>query len=441
MSRTLFGDKMLILQCISEGTTIVSNQKPMRVVIVNTSEKVGGAAIAANRLMEALKKNGVSVKMIVRDRQTDKMSVVAVRQRSWRLAFNFLWERGVIFLANKLSRKNLFQIDIANTGTDITTMPEFQQADVVHLHWVNQGFLSLDGIDKILHSGKKIVVTMHDQWYFTGICHYSGECPNYRSECHHCPLLRGGGKKDLSWKVFDRKRRMYADADITFVGCSKWIADLGRNSTLLQGKKVVNIPNAINMDVFHPQDKELARQSLGLPSDKRLLLFGSQRITDERKGFRYLVEACVHIQQNYPEWADRIGIVVVGAKSETIESSLPFPVYAVDYVSDERSMVEIYNAVDLYVTPSLQDNLPNTIVEAMACGVPCVGFHVGGIPEMIDHERNGYVARYKDAEDFANGIIWALGDCYDKLCDEACQKAVATYSEESVAEQYKQIYL
>ncbi|MBR3092734.1 MAG: glycosyltransferase family 4 protein [Bacteroidaceae bacterium] len=412
----------------------------MKVVIVNTSEKVGGAAIAANRLMEALKKNGVSAKMIVRDRQTDKISVVAVKQQSWRLALNFLWERGIIFLSNGFSRKNLFQIDIANTGTDITTMPEFQQADVVHLHWVNQGFLSLDNIDKILRSGKKIVVTMHDQWYFTGVCHYSGDCLNYRDQCRNCPLIRGRVKKDISWKVFNRKRRMYANADITFVGCSQWIAGLARTATLFQGKKVVSIPNAINMDVFHPEDKALARQSLGLPSDRRLLLFGSQRITDERKGFKYLVEACEHIHRNYPEWTDKIGIVVVGAKSETIDSMLPFPVYAVDYVSDEKSMVEIYNAVDLYVTPSLQDNLPNTIVESMACGVPCVGFRVGGIPEMIDHEKNGYVARYKDAVDFANGILWSLGDSYDDLCTKAYEKAVATYSEKRVAEKYKEIY-
>lgn len=412
----------------------------MKVVIVNTSEKVGGAAIAANRLMEALKKNGVSAKMIVRDRQTDKISVVAVKQQSWRLALNFLWERGIIFLSNGFSRKNLFQIDIANTGTDITTMPEFQQADVVHLHWVNQGFLSLDNIDKILRSGKKIVVTMHDQWYFTGVCHYSGDCLNYRDQCRNCPLIRGRVKKDISWKVFNRKRRMYANADITFVGCSQWIAGLARTATLFQGKKVVSIPNAINMDVFHPEDKALARQSLGLPSDRRLLLFGSQRITDERKGFKYLVEACKHIHRNYPEWTDKIGIVVVGAKSETIDSILPFPVYAVDYVSDEKSMVEIYNAVDLYVTPSLQDNLPNTIVESMACGVPCVGFRVGGIPEMIDHEKNGYVARYKDAVDFANGILWSLGDSYDDLCTKAYEKAVATYSEKRVAEKYKEIY-
>ena len=412
----------------------------MKVVIVNTSEKVGGAAIAANRLMEALKKNGVSAKMIVRDRQTDKISVVAVKQQSWRLALNFLWERGIIFLSNGFSRKNLFQIVIANTGTDISTMPEFQQADVVHLHWVNQGFLSLDNIDKILRSGKKIVVTMHDQWYFTGVCHYSGDCLNYRDQCRNCPLIRGRVKKDISWKVFNRKRRMYANADITFVGCSQWIAGLARTATLFQGKKVVSIPNAINMDVFHPEDKALARQSLGLPSDRRLLLFGSQRITDERKGFKYLVEACEHIHRNYPEWTDKIGIVVVGAKSETIDSMLPFPVYAVDYVSDEKSMVEIYNAVDLYVTPSLQDNLPNTIVESMACGVPCVGFRVGGIPEMIDHEKNGYVAQYKDAVDFANGILWSLGDSYDDLCTKAYEKAVATYSEKRVAEKYKEIY-
>lgn len=412
----------------------------MKVVIVNTSEQVGGAAIAANRLMEALKKNGVSAKMIVRNRQTDKISVVEVKQHYLRLAFKFLWERCVIFISNWFSRKNLFQIDIANTGTDITSMPEFQQADVVHLHWVNQGFLSLDNIKKIMHSGKKVVVTMHDQWYFTGVCHYSGKCLNYRAQCQNCPLIQNGKKKDLSWKTFNRKREIYEGADVTFVGCSQWITDLARTSLLLEGKKVVSIPNAINMNIFRPLDKTVARENLGLPTDKKLLLFGSQRITDPRKGFKYLVEACQHIQQQFPQWADQIGIVVVGAKSATIDNLLPFPVYAVDYVSKEESMVEIYNATDLYVTPSLQDNLPNTIVEAMSCGVPCVGFQVGGIPEMIDHKKSGYVARYKDSADFANGILWALGEKYDDLCKEAYEKAVATYSEKNVADQYKKIY-
>ena len=141
----------------------------MRVLIINTSERLGGAAVAASRLMESLKNNGIKAKMLVRDKQTDQISVVGL-QRNWWQVWRFVWERIVIWKANRFKKNNLFAVDIANTGTDITSLPEFQQADVIHLHWVNQGMLSLNDIRKILKSGKPVVWTMHDMWPCTGIC-------------------------------------------------------------------------------------------------------------------------------------------------------------------------------------------------------------------------------------------------------------------------------
>ena len=160
----------------------------MRVLIINTSERLGGAAVAASRLMESLKNNGIKAKMLVRDKQTDQISVVGL-QRNWWQVWRFVWERIVIWKANRFKKNNLFAVDIANTGTDITSLPEFQQADVIHLHWVNQGMLSLNDIRKILKSGKPVVWTMHDMWPCTGICHHARECTNYHQECttvHTC---------------------------------------------------------------------------------------------------------------------------------------------------------------------------------------------------------------------------------------------------------------
>lgn len=411
----------------------------MRVLIINTSERIGGAAIAANRLMEALKRNGVKARMLVRDKQTDHLSVVPIAT-NWLLPLKFVWERAVIFLANGLRRKNLFQVDIANAGTDVTKLSEFKRADVVHLHWVNQGFLSLDDIDKIMHSGKPVVITMHDQWYFTGICHYSDKCTKYREECRDCELMKKGILGDMAQKVFDKKLSIYKDVPLTFVGCSKWIADLARSSKLTEGKKVVNIPNAINTELFCPQDKAESRKRFGLPIDKKLLLFGSQRITDERKGFKFLADALNIIRQSNETIANDIELVVVGGDSEKVQGAVPFKVIPVSYVSDASKMLALYNAVDVYVTPSLQDNLPNTIVEAMACGIPCVGFNVGGIPEMIDHKQNGYVAKYMDEKDFADGIVWTLTNDYEGLSVNARSKAVATYGEVAVAAKYLEVY-
>ena len=151
----------------------------MRVLIINTSERTGGAAVAANRLMEALNNNGVKAKMLVRDKETDSLTVAGtgggLRQR-----WHFLWERWCIFSRLHFSRKHLFEIDIANVGTDVTRTREFIEADVVHLSWINQGMLSLSGIKKILDSGKPVVWTMHDFWPATAICHYPHGCKAYR---------------------------------------------------------------------------------------------------------------------------------------------------------------------------------------------------------------------------------------------------------------------
>jgi len=413
----------------------------MRVLLINTSERVGGAAIAANRLMEALKRNGVKAQMLVRDRQTQQLTVSAVRQ-SWLLPMKFLWERMVIFLRNGWNRKRMWQVDLANVGTDVTSMPEFQYADVIHLHWVNQGFLSLADLQKILTSGKPVVVTMHDEWYFTGVCHYSGACERYKTTCQACPLM--GGRTwlpDLAQKVFNKKKQLYGMGKLTFVGCSQWMASMARESSLLKGIRVESIPNAINTELFRPTDKDLARESLGLPKDAPLILFSAQRTTDPRKGFALLTEALRLLDESMTDQSQRPTLVVVGGQSDKIDVALPFPVVSIKYLEKETDMVSLYNAVDVYVTPSLEDNLPNTVMESLACGTPCVGFRVGGIPEMIDHQQNGYVANYKDAADLAEGIRWTLApERRESLHEAARKKVMENYTEQRVARLYSEIY-
>ena len=172
----------------------------MRVLIGSTSERSGGAAIAANRLCRALINNGVQAKMLVRDKQTDAMTTVRVRQTKWDKA----WERLRIFIANGFSFDGLWAVDIASCGTDITRLPEFREADVIHLHWVNQGFLSLKSIRKILHSGKRVVWTLHDHWPVTAVCHHSVDCSEFERGCQNCWRLKGR----LPHAVFKKKQVM-----------------------------------------------------------------------------------------------------------------------------------------------------------------------------------------------------------------------------------------
>ena len=378
----------------------------MRVLIINTSERTGGAAIAASRLMEALKNSGIKAKMLVRDKQTDQVTVVALK-KSWRQIWQFVWERIVIWIANRFKKHNLFAVDIR----------------------------------KIFLSGKPVVWTMHDMWPVTGICHHAGDCTHYQAQCHDCPLLYRGHRHDLSYKTFVKKQQLYKDANITFVACSRWLEELAKKSALTLGHTVTNLPNPINTNLFHPTDKVAARRKLNLPEDKRLLLFSSMKITDKKKGIDYLVEACRLLHEKQPGFCEKLAVVVVGKESQQYADLFPFPVYCLSYIGKEKEMTAVYNAVDLFVTPSLQENLPNTIMEAMSCGVPCVGFCIGGIPEMIDHLHNGYVARYRSAEDLANGICWSLteGD-YQSLSTEARRKVLSTYTEHVVAMKYIGIY-
>lgn len=390
----------------------------MKILIVNTSEKTGGAAVAANRLMVALNACGEQVSMVV-------------RRHRWA----FFIERLTIFVHTFFRRDHLFEIDIANVGENITTTREYREADIIHLHWVNQGMISLKVLRKIVHSNKGVVWTMHDLWPATAICHYAGSCSRYKSHCHHCPLLPAGGHKhDLSARVWERKRRALADANIQFVACSRWLAGEARGSALLRGHEVSAIPNTIDTSVFHPL-QGLKRR------DKHTILFVSQKVTDERKGMTYFIEALKILVAEHPEMASTTAVAVLGGHSEEIASQLPLETRSLGYISDDKAIVEVYNSADVFVLPSMQDNLPNTIMEAMACGVPCVGFRVGGIPEMIDHHVTGYVATPADAVDLAAGIRYVLAEAdYDALVKASLAKVATRYSQRAVAMRYVEVY-
>lgn len=387
----------------------------MKVLFLNTSSSVGGAAIAAGRLKSALEKQGVQTSLLTR---TEKAG--------------FYIERASIWTSNGFSKKNLFAVDIANYGEDITELPEFKKADIIHLHWINQGFLSINGLKKIFNSGKPVVWTMHDMWPCTGICHHSRECNNYYEECHDCQYLRFPGKRDLSSIIYRRKVEAFKKANISFVACSNWLRERASHSKLLKGHTLINIPNPIDTEFYKPEYKEDAEQTYKI-------LFGSAKVSDKRKGIDYFIEACNILKKKHPELS--LEVVCYGQNSEVLSSLIPYPVESKGYVSGDAAIRDLYNSVDLFVTPSLEDNLPNTIMEAMACGVPCVGFNVGGIPEMIDHKETGYVAEYKSAEDLAKGIKWIMETIPTvHLRRNARQKVLDKYSEEIIAKRFISLY-
>ncbi len=413
----------------------------MRVLIVNKSEKTGGAAVAANRLMEALNNNGVKAKMLVAEKQSQQITVASM-DKPMAARWHFVWERWRIFCHLYFSREHLFDIDTASSGFDITRTPEFREADVIHLNWINQGMLSLHTIRKILRSGKPVVWTMHDLWPAAAICHYARTCNAFKTGCHNCPLLPGGGTAhDLSTKIWAQKKSLYANSNIHFVTCSRWLETQAKHSALLTGQRVTSIPNAIDTHVFCPTDKAKARLAANLPADRHIILFVSQKVTDGRKGMGYFIEALHRLTEQRPATRNDTVVALLGGNSTEVAGQLPLPAYPLGYIADDRRIADIYNSADIYVLPSLEDNLPNTIMEALACGVPCVGFRVGGIPEMIDHRRNGYTANFKDAADLAEGMRWTLYEApRSELQAAATHKVAQHYSQQSVATRYIEVY-
>lgn len=407
----------------------------MKVLIVSTHDQQGGAAIAAFRLLEALNKNGIKATMLVLDKRSINPNVIQAGNPILS-KLRFAAERATILMKNGFSRKNLFDISIANTGVSIVNHPEFKEADIVHLHWINQGMLSIKEIGKILASGKKIVWTMHDMWPFTGICHHAGSCDHFETNCGQCPYLQSPSEKDISYSTFLHKQTAYSLGKIHFVACSNWLKELALKSPLTSSHEVSSIPNPLNTTIYQTKDKTSLRKLMNLPLDKKIILFAAAKVSDKRKGIDYLVKASKIMSEKKNDFV----FLIVGSNSEGIMRQLALPAHNASYVPSEQ-MPEMYNVADVFVTPSLQENLPNTIMESMACGTPCVGFNVGGIPEMIDHKQNGYVANYKDAEDLSKGLLWVLEEADVKeLSENARNKVIENYSEEIVANKYLEIY-
>lgn len=409
----------------------------MRVLIVNTSERTGGAAVAARRLTEALNNHGVKAKMLVMEKVGDALTVAACGS-PWRHQLHFLWERLCIWVCNGFSRKNLFKVSIANAGTDITRTPEFREADVIHLHWVNQGFLSLKGIRRILDAGKPVVWTMHDMWPVTGICHHAYTCLCYQTGCHDCPFLRWPGRHDLSHRVFSSKQRLLTGRRVTFVAVSRWLEAKAKDSLLTQGHDVTVVPNAIALHQFRPTPRADARQSLGI-TERYVVAFGAARIDDDIKGFSYLTQALRLLTDGGRLRRDDVRLLLFGGiRDEQRLRDVPVPCTYMGYVNDVQRLSLLYSASNCLVSSSYYETFGQTLIEAMACGSTPVAFAGSGQQDIIDHLQNGYLADYLSAESLAEGIHWALtaGIAAQTLRSSVQQR----YAEDVVAKRYIEVY-
>jgi len=307
-------------------------------------------------------------------------------------------------------------------------------ADVLHLHWVQGEMLSIADIGRLK---KPVVWTLHDMWAFCGAEHYTEE---FRWREGYLKANRPAYESglDLNRWAWARKRKHW-QRPMHIVTPSRWLAQCVRESALMRDWPVAVVPNCLDTERWQPLEKRLARQLLGLPSDVPLLLYGAMGGgNDPRKGFDLLLQALAHLRAVVPG----LHLVVFGQLAPRHPPDLGFPIHYTGHLHDDLTLRALYSAADALVVPSRQDNLPNTGVEALACGTPVVAFDVCGLPDIVQHESTGYLARPFDSEDLANGIRWVLADSqrHQQLCQQARAHAVKHFSNAVVAGQYKAVY-
>jgi glycosyltransferase involved in cell wall biosynthesis len=408
-----------------------------RVLLVNYSDGASGAGRAAHRLLRGLRGHGLNAHMLAVEAVSGDAAVRGLERRSQRL---------VQTIREPLDR---LPLHLLRPGRAPVFSPAWVpdglarriaglSPDLVHLHWIGGGMARIESLSRL---DRPLVWTMHDMWPFTGGCHYDGGCGRHADACGRCPVLGSGRAWDLSRWVLNRKKRAWRGLPLTLVAPSRWLAERAKASRLFRDHPVRVIPNGLDLDLFQPIDRALARRLLGLPQDRLHVLFGAADPGGEvRKGFGLLRSALLSLAER--GWRDRVDLLVAGPGPAGRGAELGLRARFLGRLQDEISMAVALAAADVVVVPSSQDNLPNMAVEALACGRPCVGFAVGGLPDIVDDGRNGRLAAPLDPEDLAAAIAWVLDDDgrRQSLGREARRKAEQTFDIGTVAQRYADLY-
>lgn len=412
----------------------------MNVLHLNANS-AGGAFTAANRLSAALSQQGVQSRHVVFSGNS------GLGYQLW--ADGFL-KRMLAFAGHAIEKldfvryeKNAsvrFAFSHGLCGIDVTQWQAFKDADIIHLHWINKGFISLQGLDQIIRSGKPVVWTCHDMWPFTGGCYHNRGCNHFQAGCGDCQYLKQPAANDLSARKFRQKQRLLQPSNVHFVTPSAWLSLQAKASPIAATKKISVIPNAIDTKVFKPANAAEAKARLGIPEEARVIAFAAANLSNPKKGFYEFIAMLKLLKEAY---VANVHILLIGENKDGKAFDLPFPHTFTGYISEENVMVDCYQAASVYVTTSHEENLPTTIMESLACGTPVAAFAVGGIPEMIVDGETGWLSALFDVETLSKGVLQCLSDVDSKrleMREKSRMAAFAHYDQENVAKRYVELY-
>lgn len=410
----------------------------MKVLHISQSDIVGGAARAAYRLHRAQCKFGIDSRMLVRGKKTDDYTVIGPDSKIEQ-ALNLLRTQfgHQLNRLQKNENKNFHSGDwLPSCWAEKINMSD---VDVVNLHWVAGETMSIEDIGRIK---KPIVWTLHDMWPFCGTEHvteydqYARWKLGYRTD-NRGPLDRGLDLDRLAWL---RKKKAWQQV-MHIVAPSRWMAECARDSALFQNQPVCVIPNVLDTSIYQPLNKMFCRNALGLPEDKKIILFGAMGGgKDYNKGYDLLINALTHLSTKID--VDEVVCVIFGQSEPEVKPDLPFSTQWVGHIHDDVTLALLYNSATVMVVPSRIENLPQTATEAQSCGVPVVAFNSTGIKDVITHLVNGYLASAYNIHEMSDGLKMILSD--SDLCnilgENSRHLALERWSEHVGVQSYLRIY-
>ena len=314
--------------------------------------------------------------------------------------------------------------------------PEVQNADIINLHWVAD-FIDWKTFFKKVD--KPLVWTLHDIGPFTGGCHYSMGCDHFKTTCHDCPIPLPQNFRHLPKKQLVLKKKAISKTkSLHIVSPSSWLKKEAESSSLFAHFRPIQyIPYSISASAFFnvdPEEKKRLKAHFQLNPDKPTLLFVADRLDTPRKGFDLLLNALQELEDL------DIQALAVGEAPKEEALSTPIPIQFTGYLDGPEAMAKAYQAADVFVIPSREDNLPNTVLESLACGTPVIGFDIGGIPDMIDHGNNGILAGPPDSKYLATAIRSYFKESVSWSSRKISEHAHQKYAPEKQAKAYMDIY-
>jgi glycosyltransferase involved in cell wall biosynthesis len=404
----------------------------MKVLHLVGGELNGGAARGAYWLHQSLIELGIGSKILTNAKDVlNYSSVESIAKTKKQKIINMLrsqLDQVPIYLYPQRQTGNF---STAFFGYDFTKHPLYCWADIIHLHWINASFINI----KVLSEVKKpIIWTMRDMWPMTGGCHYPVECENFKFGCGNCKQLNSKHHYDLSYWIVKRKMKFYPK-NMKIIAVSHWLGDKAKESAIFKDFDIRIIPNGINCKEFFPVEKKIARDILGINTNKKVILTGAQNLKDFYKGYDKFIEAVKFLDRN------KYLLVFFGNLDDDVLNDLGFEYKNFGFLYDTVSLRLLYSAADVFVAPSIIEAFGKTLAESMACGTPVVCFDATGPRDIVSHKIDGYKATPFYPTDLANGIEWILNiSNYEEICKNARKKILENFDSRVVAQRYIELY-